>query len=238
MQLCFFRDAWSEVKGVSKEEARKNYVQKLLEVRVTSPSLSTLTKPLTAIDPEGGRYRRIEEVHHRNWVCRLESENVRRIPLLFVNELADVCSMNRFVLPIGIDTHKSGRRTVGEPSTGRSQAGSWFKPKKTLVMSGSYVGLFWAQERKPSKTMSHVLTKRNNYICAAGVRGPAEPSWPKFCQAISKSEDSRTTRHVCASDLVILKCQHRVEEKLRSKNSALCREKPPQISVATGYTQS
>lgn len=66
MQLCFFRDAWSEVKGVSKEEARKNYVQKLLEVRVTSPSLSTLTKPLTAIDPEGGRYRRIEEVHHRN----------------------------------------------------------------------------------------------------------------------------------------------------------------------------
>lgn len=53
------RDAWKEVEGKSKEEAKQAYVDKLLEVRTDDLGDAMLIR---ASDPEGGQQRRSGEI--------------------------------------------------------------------------------------------------------------------------------------------------------------------------------
>jgi hypothetical protein len=58
----------------------------------------------------------MRELHRRDRVSGLESENVGRIPLLFVNETEidrDISIEQMMLVPIGEDNRKSGRSTCG-----------------------------------------------------------------------------------------------------------------------------
>jgi len=63
------RDAWTDVKGTSKEDAWSKYFEKLLEVGNSALLASHPISVISIPDPQERRRRRLEEVYRRNRGC-------------------------------------------------------------------------------------------------------------------------------------------------------------------------